>query len=429
MGVVSSMATAVSGMEAHGQMLSVISDNIVNANTVGFKSSRAEFQNILAQDLLSSSSGAQLGRGTQLAGVTNLFTQGPITRTERGTDLAVSGNGFFIVKGDAHGQTYTRDGSFRFDKEGWLTNLNGYRVQAYQATPDGKIGGALGDIRIPYNTIPAKATNKIEMHVNLDARLQNSPPMDPTRPEETSQYQTATQVFDSIGNAHSVGMFFNKIDDSRWEWHAMTDGGNLAGGEAGKQTEVANGMLVFDQNGKLESSEQTNVNTSFANGAIPDQELRFNFGDPTVEGGTGQKGTTQYGSKNAAFRNVQDGWAAGVLSDTSIDTEGTITGVYTNGQNKTLGQIGLARFEATERLAKLGENQFRETVQSGQALIGKPASNGRGTLVTKSLEQSNVDLAHEFVEMIRAQRGFQASAKSITTANEMLDEVIKINRT
>jgi len=428
MGIVSSMATAISGLEAQGQALAVISDNIVNANTTGYKASRTEFQNILAQDLLSSGTGAQIGRGVGTAGVTNVFTQGPITRTERGTDLAISGNGFFAVKSDQYGTSYTRDGSFRFDKDGWLVNLNGFRVQAYGATTDGKVTGTLGDVRIPFNTIAAKPTNKVQMHVNLDARIQVGQQLDLTRPEDTAQFTSTTQMFDSIGNAHSVSMYFNKVNDGAWEWYAMTDGANLQGGEAGKQTAIATGTLLFDPEGKLQNSEQSMMNTTFANGAIPEQAVRFDFGDPTNEAGTGQKGSTQFGSKNAAFRNVQDGFGAGTLADTSIDAEGSITGVYTNGQNRVLGQIAISRFESTERLAKLGENQYRETVQSGQPLIGKPNTNGRGQIMTKSLEQSNVDLAKEFVEMIKAQRGFQASAKSVTTANDMLDEVIKLQR-
>jgi flagellar hook protein FlgE len=328
--------------------------------------------------------------------------------------------------------TYSRDGSFRFDKDGWLTNLNGNRVQAYQGTPDGqKISGKLGDIRLPFNTIPAKPTNKVQLHVNLDARVPASPtPLDLARPEETSQFTSAVQVFDSVGNAHSVGLYFTRTGDSTWEWAGMTDGANLAGGTPGQPTAIAQGTLTFDAEGKLFSNEQTLVNTTFANGAIPDQNLQFDFGSGlATENGNGMDGTTMYGSKSGMFRNVQDGWSAGYLTDTMIDSDGNITGVYTNGQNKLLGQLALARFESNERLAKVGENQFRETTASGQPSIGKPNTNGRGVVMTKSLENSNVDLAKEFVEMIKVQRGFQASTKSITTANEMLDEVINIKRT
>lgn len=426
MGVVSSMSTAVSGLEANGEALGVISDNIANANTIGFKSARSEFQSILAQDLLATGTGAQVGKGVALGGITNVFTQGPITHTDRGTDLAVSGNGFFCVRSDNKGMAFTRDGSFRFDKEGWLTNLHGDRVQAYQASPEGKITGKLADVRIPFNTVAAKASNKMEMHVNLDARTPVSLPLDLARPEETAQFTTGAQIYDSIGNAHAVSLFFNKTDDGRWDWYAMTDGANLAGGNAGQMTAIAQGNLVFDTEGKLQSSDQALLNTSFANGAIADQQLYFDFGDPTDKLGTGVKGSTQYGSKHVTFRNLQDGWAAGSLVDTSVDSDGVITGVYNNGVNRVLGQVALARFESTERLTKVGDNKFRETIDSGQPLIGKPSTNGRGGIMIKSLEQSNVDLAKEFVDMIKIQRGFQANAKSITSANEMLDEVLNL---
>lgn len=429
MGVVSSMSTAISGLEATGEALGITADNIANANTTGFKSSRSEFQSILAQDLLAAGSGAQLGKGVTLAGITNVFTQGPLTHTERGTDLAISGNGFFCVRSEGKGMTFTRDGSFRFDKEGWLVNLRGSRAQAYQATPEGRITGKLTDVRIPFNTVPARATNKMDIHVNLDARLPLSEGLDLARPEESAQFTTGTQVYDSVGNAHAVSMYFNKTADSTWEWYAMTDGNNVVGGVGGQQTAIAQGTLTYDQEGKLQGSDQTLLNTNFTNGAIPDQQIYFDFGDPTDRLGSGVKGSTQYGSKNVTFRNLQDGWAAGALVDTVIDSEGTITGVYNNGVNKVLGQVALARFESAERLSKVGENQFRETIESGQALIGKPETNGRGTILTKSLEQSNVDLAKEFVDMIKIQRGFQANAKSITSANEMLEEVINIKRT
>jgi flagellar hook protein FlgE len=429
MGVVSSMNTAISGLETNGQALAVISDNIVNANTTGFKSARTEFQNILAQDLsMGGAGGLQVGRGAAVAGVTNILTQGAVTRTERGTDLAISGNGFFVVKNDSLGQTYTRDGSFRFDKDGWLTNLNGSRVQAYESTPEGKITGKLTDVRIPFNTIAAKATNNVQLHVNLDARTPISLPLDLNKPEETAQFTTGVQIFDSIGNAQPLTLYFNKTADNTWEWHGMTDGANITGGAPGTPTEVCTGALVFDPLGRLQTNSQVVVNSNFSNGAVPDQQLFFDFGDAMDDQGTGEKGTTQYGSKSAAFRNIQDGWSAGVLSDTGIDADGVLTGIYSNGQSRVLGQLAVARFESTERLIKLGENQFRESIQSGQPLIGKPNTNGRGVIMTKSLEQSNVDLAKEFVDMIKAQRGFQASAKSVTTANEMLDEIINIKR-
>lgn len=428
MGIGSSMTTAISGLEAHGQMLSNITDNIVNANTNGFKGSRTEFETVLAQDMGGGNTLNQIGRGVSVGGVTTLLSQGAIVNTERSTDLAINGNGFFIVGNEGRGYSYTRDGSFRFDKQGFLTNLNGYRVQAYSATPDGKITGKLSDIRLPYNTIPARATNKVEIHANLDSRLRSGVGLDFDRPDETADFTTAFQVFDTVGQAHAVSMYFNKTEEATWEWYAMVDGGEVAGGTEGTGEILAQGSLRFDELGKLMGVDQSLVNTTFTNGAIPDQEIFFDFGDPMEDLGTGQKGTTAYGSKSTTFRSLQDGWAAGVLTDASINEDGLISGVYTNGINKSLGQIAIARFEATERLAKVGENQFQETVYSGKALVGKPNTNGRGVIMPTSIEMSNVDLAKEFVDMIKAQRGFQASAKSITSANEMLDEIINIKR-
>ena len=430
MSVVSSMATGVSGLEAHGQALGVVSDNIANANTTGFKCSRGEFQSILAQDMLNAASGSQIGRGVILEGVTGQFTQGAITKTERGTDVSISGNGFFVVRNEGRGVTYTRDGSFRFDKDGWLTTLTGDRVQAWDATPDtGKVTGKLADIRIPYKTIAARPTDKLELQVNLDGRQKIGQPLNLLKPEETAQFTTGVSVYDSIGNVHAVSVYFNKTADATWEYYAMTDGEGVAGGVPGEPAALAQGTLLFDELGRLQSVEQNLLNTTFANGAVPDQPLVFDFGDPLDQDGTGVKGTTQYGSKHASFRNVQDGYPAGYLIDVNIDDDGVLMGVYNNGVNKTIGQLAMARFESTERLAKSDHNQLRETVAAGKPIVGKANTNGFGNIMAKSLEGSNVDLAKEFVDLMKFQRGFQANAKTITTAGEMLEEVINLRRT
>jgi len=326
------------------------------------------------------------------------------------------------------GTTFTRDGSFRFDKDGWMTTFGGSRVQAYQATPEGKMSGKMGDIRLSYTAIPAKPTNKISLYANLDARMAVGGPLNLERPEDSAHYTTATQVFDSVGNAHPVSMYFNRTAENQWEWYAMTDGGDVQNGVKGTPAAVARGTLDFDQLGRLQGSTQETLNTSFAGGAVPEQAMLFDFGDPINDLGTGQKGTTMYGATNGVFRNVQDGFTAGHLADTIVDGDGMITGVYSNGENRVLGQMAIARFDAPERLTKTGENMFIETPGSGQAEIGKAKTNGRGAIATRALEASNIDLANEFVEMIKAQRGFQASAKSISTANDMLEEIINLRR-
>jgi flagellar hook protein FlgE len=430
MSIISSMSTAISGLEANGQDLGIVSDNIVNANTTGFKSSRGEFQSVLAQDM--GGTGGEIGHGTRLGGVTTVLNQGSITKTDRATDVAMNGNGFFVLKSDTAGYTFTRDGGFTFDKDGWLTALNGQKVQAYMPSAENKITAKLGNVKIPFNSLAARATNHVDMHLNLDARQQVGPEFDPRRPDDTAQFNASVQVYDSIGNAHAISVYYNKTGDGAWDWHAMTDGGGLAGGNPGEPAMVSHGTLSFDPHGKLVDSSQMNDNLSFSNGAIPDQELKFDFGAQVNGDGEGRSPldrTTQYGSKSSLFRSTQDGWAAGYFVDISVDKDGNIQGSYTNGQNRVLGQLAIARFDSPERLAKQGQNQFRETVASGQASIGSANTNGRGSVMPQSLEGSNVDMAKEFVEMIRAQRGFQASAKSITTGNEMLEEVINLKRT
>lgn len=427
MSIISSLATAISGLEANGQALGVTSDNIVNANTTGFKGSRTEFHSVLAHDL--STSAGEIGRGVQVAGTTTLYTQGPMTKTERGMDCAINGDGFFVLRGQGRGTTYTRDGSFRFDKDGWFTSLGGSRVQAYLAN-DGKMTGKLGDLRIPFNSIPAKPTKNIELHMNLDGRTPVSDtPIDLTRPDETSQFHANVAVFDSIGNQHSVGVYFNRTSDSTWEWHAMTDGGNLAGGTQGAPTEVAQGSMNFDQLGNLTTSEQTLTNTSFSKGAMADQALHFDFGNiASNEEISRREATTMYGSKHSLFRSTQDGWSAGYLSNTNLDADGHIKGTFTNGETRLLGKLAVARFEGPERLSKAGQNQYKETMASGMPLLGEANTSGRGSIASQTLEGSNIDLAKEFVDMIRSQRGFQASAKSISVANNMLDEVVNLYR-
>lgn len=428
MSVFNAMATAISGLEANGQALSVISDNIVNANTTAFKGSRTEFQSVLAQDL--SSSSASMGRGVQVGGVTTLYTQGALTRTDRGMDCAINGDGFFVVRTNNKATQYTRDGAFRFDKDGWMTTLGGGRVQSYLAN-EGKLTGKIGDLRIPYSTIPAKPTQKLELHLNLDARTPvNLNAMDLARPDETSQFQASVSVFDSVGNQHAVAVYFNRTSDSQWEWKAMTDGGSLAGGTKGVPTEVAQGNLLFDQQGNLVSQDQSLTNTSFASGALPDQPLFFDFGNIATNNDELNKRevTSMYGSKHSVFRSTQDGWTAGYLTNTQIDGDGFIKGLYTNGETRLMGKLAVARFEAPERLSKSGENQFSETAQSGMPLVGYANTSGRGGVQNQTLEQSNIDLAKEFVDMIKAQRGFQASTKSISVANQMLDEIVNLYR-
>lgn len=427
MSVLSSLYTGVSGLSAHGQALSVTADNIANAATTGFKASRAEFQDIIAKNLKGVLGGNQIGRGVKIGAVNPIINQGNVDSTEKATDLAISGEGYFKLKG-SDGESYTRDGSFKFDREGFLVTNDFQRVQGFEADESGRILNKVGDIRFPRALIPAKATQEVKLDLNLDSREEPTKTFDPKDPYSTSHYSTGLEMYDSQGNKHLMTMFFNKTDNSQWEWRGMVDGKNVEGGEAGKLSEVGTGKLVFTTDGKLQSQEVTNLNMNFKGGALQDQQVKFNFGDDIASGGKGLIGSKQYGKESDLMSWSQNGAAAGTIQNMSFNDEGVLTALYTNGEARDLSQISMAKFENAESMYKVGNNRFKESRDSGTPSLAAAGRAGRGKIFAKSLERSTVDLASEFVQMIQGQRNFQANAKTITTTDEMLNEVIQLKR-
>lgn len=427
MGILSSMYTGVSGLSAHGEALGVTADNIANAGTTGFKASRAEFQDIISKSLKGILGGNQIGRGVKIGAVNPILNQGNVDATEKVTDLAISGDGYFVVKG-SDGQTYTRDGSFHFDREGYLTTNDNQRVQGYMTDEQGRIVNKTADIKFPRALIPAKATKEVKMDLNLDSRVETNKVFDPKDPYYTSHFSTGVEIYDSQGNKHLMTMFFNKVEDRTWEWRGMVDGKEMTGGEAGTLAEAAKGRLKFTVDGKLDTQELLESNLNFAGGALQGQQVKFNFGDAIGEGGKGLDGTKQYGKESDMISWGQDGAAAGTITSLSFNDEGVLSAAYSNGETRDLAQVVLAKFENPEALFKTGNNRLKESRDSGQPAIGQPNRAGRGKLFAKSLERSTVDLASEFVQLIQGQRNFQANAKTITTTDELLNEVIQLKR-
>lgn len=427
MGILSSLYTGVSGMTAQGEALGVIGDNIANANTVGFKASRAEFQDIISKNLKGILGGNQIGRGVKIGAVNPILTQGNIDATEKVTDLAISGDGYFKVKG-SDGESYTRDGSFHFDREGYLVTNDNQRVQGFATDEKGNIVNKMTDIKFPRALIPAKATKELKLDLNLDSRMESTKKFDIKDPYSTSHYSTGVEMYDSQGNKHLVSFFFNKVADREWEFKGLVDGKEITGGDEGMLSQVCAGKLKFTVDGKLDSQETTETNFNFKGGALQDQQVKLNFGDAIKDGGKGLDGTKQYGKNSDLISWHQDGAAAGTITGLSFNDEGVLTAVYSNGQASDLAQIALAKFENPEALFKVGNNRLKESRDSGTASLGGPGAAGRGKLFAKSLERSTVDLATEFVNMIQNQRGFQANAKTITTTDELLNEVIQLKR-
>ncbi|MEQ1721725.1 MAG: flagellar hook protein FlgE [Pseudobdellovibrio sp.] len=432
MGILSSMWTGVSGLQAQGEGLSVVADNIANSNTTGFKASRAEFQDIMSRNLKGIDGGNQLGRGVRVGAINPVLIQGNIDHTERGTDLAINGDGYLQVKG-SEGVSYTRDGSLKFDKAGFLVTNNGQRVQGYQADEKGKIETRIGDVKFPKALVNASATKAINLELNLDSRaVADAKVFDANNPYKTSDFATATEIYDSQGNKHVMNLFFNKGIDRTWTYRGMVDGKEVEApanedGTFPELAQVTEGKVAFTEDGKLLSQEVISQAYNFKGGAKQDQQIALSFGDAIATGGKGE-GTKQYGKESDVIRWNQDGYAAGTVTNLSFNDEGVLTASYTNGQVLDLGQILLAKFENPEALFKQGGNLFKQSRDSGEPSLGAARQSGRGSIMAKSLERSTVDIASEFVTMITNQRAFQANAKTVSTSDELLSEVIQMKR-
>lgn len=426
MGILSSMYTGITGLQGQGEALSIYGDNIANANTVGFKTSRPEFQDVIAKSLKGLLGGNQIGRGVRLAAVTPVFSQGSIVQTESATDLALTGDGFFVLNGP-DGQSFTRNGAFHFDKDGKLINADGHHVMGFQADASGKITSKMGALSIDRAVVDAKKTSQVDLFMNLDLRADTSMEFDPNRPEQTSHFATGVTLYDTAGTAHVVSVFFNKTSDGEWTWRAMAKGDEVVGGKKDTLVEQARGRLRFDTDGRLREQITDKSSFSFNKGALPDQEIKFSFGEDVKSGGNGLQ-VTQYGTNSEAYKTTQDGFTAGTIAGMTFNDDGILAAIYTNGQNVNIAQIAIGKFENSEGLFKVGQNRFRESRLSGQPTIGAPQTGGRGRVSSKTIESSTTDIANEFINLMTAQRNFQANSKVISTADEMMQEVLNLKR-
>ena len=416
------------GLGAQSDALSVTGDNIANSNTVGFKRSRANFEDILSRSL---SGGSEIGMGSRLGSVQSLFEQGSMLGTGLVTDLAISGGGMFQVMGaEGSGSTgafYTRAGQFQINSEGFLANPDGLRLQGFNADPaTGTLSTQLTDVQLPDFEFPPTQTSSIEVGGNLDsASVEPAGAFDPTNAESTSNFSTSLTVYDSLGAPHSVTVYFRKdTAPGEWSWHALAAGDEVVGGTAGTPFEIGTGTLTFDTQGRL-TDETGNIPVTF-NGATA-QTIDLDLGDSiNTDGGTGLRGMTNYsGTSSTSFLN-QDGSSSGALTGISVGSDGTITGSFSNGRNQTIAQVALAGFRNPEGLQRIGANLYIETLESGEPVVGEPGTSGRGLVNSGSLEQSNVDLAREFVDLIAYQRGFQANSRTVTTSDQVLQETLNL---
>ena len=418
-----SFQQGLSGLNAASKQLEVIGNNVSNANTVGFKQSRAEFADVFANSL-TGGGGTQIGIGTTLATVAQQFTQGNITATNNSLDIAINGNGFFRMSSNG-AVTYTRNGQFQLDKFGYIVDSASKRLTGYAADASGNIlSGAAVDLQINTADIQPVATTEIEGTINLDSRnnpMAATPVFDPADPT-TYNNSTAITIYDSLGNSHTLQNFFRKTAANTWDVFTTVDGVRTpATGTTAVMTFTGTGV------------SPTITATTPVNGLPSVTFTPMNSATPPAANGAASVTTTIDYSKSTQFGSAfsinslsQDGFTSGRLSGFNTADDGTIVGRYSNGQSKNLGQVVLSSFTNPNGLQSLGGNAWAVSASSGPALTGAPGSGLLGVLQSSAVEDSNVDLTAELVNMITAQRVYQANAQTIKTQDQVLQTLVNL---
>jgi flagellar hook protein FlgE len=470
MAMIKGISSAISALKAFEKKLGASANNIANIHTQGFKRSRPSFQEVSPQNVSTSSGVSQVGRGTTIGQITEQFSQGSFESTSSPTDMAIGGNGFFVVRASEGADYYTRDGQFQFDKNGRFVTTSGYVVQGWGLDPiSGEIRGAIQDITLSSFTSPPEETTIIKNIVNLNAHAEDNSvginalagAWDGDNPNEeyitgnAYDYQTSTKVYDGVGASHDITVYFDKSGTgSAWEYIVTANPAEdrRPGATGDNLGLLARGTLVFNSSGAV-SDMTMDINDGTGNWTSQDIATDLTGGhftfNPDFQGATDGStkmstqldfgsscngsfwvndslSSTQYSSASNTVFSSADGYGPGDLDSVTISADGIITGSYSNGQVLNLFQVAIAKFNNPQGLNKKGNNLYAKTGESGDAITGQPGTNGLGTIVPNALEQSNVDIGREFVDIILMKRGFQANLKVISAEDEMLGNLLNI---
>ena len=407
MGILTSMFTAVTGLSSYGNAMGVIGNNIANVGTAGFKSSRATFSDLISSSMAGGAGSDQIGLGVYLNDVQTNFSQGSMTTTGNTFDLAVDGNGFYLVRNTSGSSFYTRAGQFKVDSVGQVVDASGSLLQGYQADSVGNITSTIGGITLTSSAVPPQSTSTATILGNLNANA--TAPATAFSVTDTTSYNFSTGMtfYDSLGNSHQMQLYFRKTAANAWGVYSQIDGGAA----------TAQTNMTFSASGAVTAGGTQTITAALTNGATTPQTITVNVAS-----------LTQFGAASGVQSQTQNGYSSGTLDRISVDKEGRVMAQFTNGQTRALAQVVLSRFTNPDGLANVGDNHFLETVESGAALAGAPTVNGLGRVLSGTVEQSNVDLGKEFVDMIITQRAFQANSRAITTSDEMLQELVNLKR-
>ncbi len=403
-----SFQQGLSGLSASAKAIDSVGNNIANSGTVGFKSATTAFADVFAATMGGAN---QIGIGTAIASINQQFTQGNITVTNNALDLAINGSGFYRLSN--HGAiTWTRNGQFNVDKDGYIVNANGARLTGYLANANNVIVPSTpAEIFINTSDLQPQPTGQsgagLEIGLNLDSRETVIAATFDINDPTTYNSSTSATVYDSLGNPHLLSLYFKKTGPGAWELYTSLDGGPASA--ATPLTFSATGALTAPANGIIAQSH------AIATGATTPLDYDLNL-----------TGSTQYGSIFGVNSITQDGYTSGRLSGLSVASDGTIQGRYSNGQTRDLAQVVLGNFNNPNGLLSLGNNQWAETADSGQPLVGVPGSGSLGVIQSAAVEESNVDLTAELVNMITLQRAYQANAQTIKTQDAILQTLVNL---
>jgi flagellar hook protein FlgE len=400
---------ALSGLNAASTDLTVTANNVANVATSGFKGSRAEFADLFAATQQGVSATA-IGNGVRVSNVSQQFSQGNIDFTDNSLDLAISGNGFFVIN-DNGAMSYTRSGAFQVNNAGYVVNAKQQRLQVYPPLANGAFNtGGLTDLSLTTGVSAPQATANVDVVANLPSSATQPANFATFDPADQASYNNTTSltVYDSLGAAHTASLYFTKgATANNWETRLYVDGTAVGGAQP----------LVYDSSGNL--TTPTGGEIAFpsytpATGAAA-LAMTFDFGQ-----------TSQFGDNFTVNSTTQDGFTTGRLIGIDIDSSGVVQARFTNGRSNALGQIALANFSNPQGLQQLGDTSWAETFASGQALRGEAGNSGFGLIQAGALEASNVDITEQLVNMITAQRNFQANAQMISTADSITQTIINI---
>lgn len=417
-----SFNASLSGLNANSNALNVVGNNIANANTIGFRSSTITFADVFANSYGARLNGAglplQIGDGVQTASIQTNLSQGTLNESSSPLHAAVQGNGFFVVKNAEGNLNYTRAGDFTINNQGYLITPGGFQVQGYAAV-NGTItpGSSLTSLRIPIGqTLPPQTTTNATLRINLNSEAVLG-----------SQFHATMNVYDSRGTARTMDMTFERLANGTFDMTATIAGAPAQLSANGNPASLTPVNFAFDSDGNLTSPTALSVipdQTQLGGASLPSVDINLRETNP--DGSPGDFNFTSYSRPSSFSATTQDGFPAGELSGSSIDPNGIILAIFTNGQSRPIGQYALATFNSSEGLSRLGGNLFAETLASNQATIGAPGSGGRGFIAGGYLEQSNVNITNEFVKLIEAQRGFQSNSRVITSLNQTFQDLLQI---